>query len=36
VSAYAGRTVTFSWEIASAYSDGLASMAVIDDVQFVR
>ena len=36
VSAYAGRTVTFSWEISSAYGDALASMVVIDDVQFVR
>ena len=36
VSAYAGQTVTFSWEISSTYGDPLASMIILDDVQFLR
>jgi hypothetical protein len=35
VSAYAGQTVTFSWEISSTYGDPLASMIILDDVQFL-
>ena len=36
VSAYAGQTVTFSWEISSTYGDPLASMVILDDIGFLR
>jgi hypothetical protein len=36
ISGYAGQTVTFTWEMSSTYGDPLASMVILDDVQFLR
>jgi hypothetical protein len=36
VSGYSGQTVTFTWEMSSTYGDPLASMVILDDIQFLR
>jgi hypothetical protein len=36
ISGYSGQTVTFTWELSSTYGDPLASMVILDDIQFLR
>ena len=36
VSGYAGQTVRFTWELSSTYGDPLASIVILDDIQFLR